>query len=116
MSTTVRKKVTAQMVKDEHVDVDKKKQCLQTAIYDVTKRAPFLGSVLQCLDIEYTHIVPRAGIMFDADGKKWRMAINPWWYCECLTDKNRAAVLLHEMYHITQFAQGSDVQSMFGYI
>jgi predicted metal-dependent peptidase len=101
MSTTVRKKVTAQIVKDEHVDVDKKKQCLQTGIYDVTKRAPFLGSILQCLDMEYTHIVPRAGIMFDADGKKWKMAINPWWFCECLTDKNRAAVLLHEMYHIT---------------
>ena len=101
MSTTVRKKVTAQIVKDEHVDVDKKKQCLQTGIYDVTKRAPFLGSILQCLDMEYTHIVPRAGIMFDADGKKWKMAINPWWFCECITDKNRAAVLLHEMYHIT---------------
>ena len=72
MSTTVRKKVTAQIVKDEHVDVDKKKQCLQTGIYDVTKRAPFLGSILQCLDMEYTHIVPRAGIMFDADGKKWK--------------------------------------------
>lgn len=101
MSTTVRKKVTARIIEDEHVDADKKKQCLQTAIYDVTKRAPFLGSILQCLDMEYTHIVPRAGIMFDADGKKWKMAINPWWFCECLSDKNRAAVLLHEMYHIT---------------
>lgn len=101
MSTTVRKKVTAQIIKDEHVDVDVKKQCLQTGIYDVTKRAPFLGSILQCLDMEYTHIVPRAGIMFDADGKKWKMAINPWWFCNCLTQENRAAVLLHEMYHIT---------------
>jgi len=101
MSTTMRKKVTAKIVKDEHVSVDKKKQCLQTAIYDVTKRAPFLGSILQCLDMEYTHIVPRAGIMFDADGKKWKMAINPYWFCECLTNENRKAVLLHEMYHIT---------------
>jgi len=101
MSTTVREKITAKLVEEEQVDPHKKKQCLQTGIYDVTKKAPFLGSVLQCLDIEYTHIVPRAGIMFDADGKKWKMLINPWWYCELLTQKSRKAVLLHEIYHIT---------------
>jgi predicted metal-dependent peptidase len=101
MSTTVRKNISAALIEEEYVEPEKKKQCLQTGIYDVTKRAAFLGSVLQCLDIEYTHIVARAGIMFDADGKKWKMAINPYWFCEQLEQKNRCGVLLHEIYHIT---------------
>jgi predicted metal-dependent peptidase len=97
----MRKNISAKVVEEEFVDPHKKKQSLQTGIYDVTKKAPFLGSVLQCLDIEYSHLVPRAGIMFDVDGKKWRMYINPHWYCEMLTQKNRAAILLHEIYHVT---------------
>ena len=101
MSTTMRKKVSAKLVEQENVDPQLKKQCLQTGIYDITKRAPFLGSVLQCLDIEYSHIVPRAGIMFDVDGKKWKMMINPYWFCEQLTGLEREAVLLHEIYHVT---------------
>lgn len=101
MSTVVRDKVDAKTIKEEHVSVEKKKQCLQTGIFNVIKKAPMLGSILQCLNIEYSHIVPRAGIMFDADGKKWKMLINPWWFCNCLSDKNRQAVLLHEIYHIT---------------
>ncbi len=101
MSSALRTKVDSKIVKDEQVDPHKKQQCLQTAIYDVTKKAPFLGSVLQCLDIEYSHFIPRAGIMFDADGKKWRMMINPWWFCELLNQNERAAILLHEIYHVT---------------
>lgn len=101
MSTTVRDSVSAALVEEEHVDAHKKKQCLQTGIFDVTKRAPFLGSVLQCLDMEYTHIVPRAGIMFDVNGKKWKMMINPFWFCEMLNKDEREAVLLHEIYHVT---------------
>jgi predicted metal-dependent peptidase len=101
MSTTVRTNVNNQIIEDEHVDIEKKKQCLQTAIYDVLKRSPFMGSVLQCLDIYYTHIVPRAGIMFDANGKKWNMGINPKWYCDKLNSFEREAVLLHEIYHVT---------------
>lgn len=101
MSTEVRKKVTKTQLEEEFVEPLEKKQALQTAIYDVSKANPFLGSVMQCLDMFYTHIVPRAGIMFDVDGKKWQMAINPHWFAKKLNKKNRKAVLLHEMYHIT---------------
>lgn len=101
MSTTKRDKVTRQMLQDEQVDPHLKKQSLQTAIYDVTKRNPFIGSIIQCLDIEYSHVIPRLGIMFDADGKKWKMMINPFYYCNQLTQDQRAAVLFHEISHVT---------------
>lgn len=101
MSTEIRKKVTKDILDKEYVEPLEKKQALQTAIYDVSKVNPFLGSVMQCLDIFYTHIVPRAGIMFDVDGKKWQMAINPYWFAKLINKRNRKAVLLHEMYHVT---------------
>lgn len=101
MSTTVRDKVDAALIEKENVSIEKKKECLQTGIYHVLKRSPFLGSILQCLDIFYSHQVPRAGIMFDSQGKKWQMAINPYWFCMKCSDLNREAVLLHEIYHVT---------------
>jgi predicted metal-dependent peptidase len=102
MSTEKRKKVTREMMEKElNVDALLKKQSLQTAIYDVTKSNPFMGSVLQCLDIYYTLMVERAGIMFNSDAKKWQMAVNPYWYCKLLQKNNRKGVLLHEMMHIT---------------
>lgn len=101
MSTTVRDSVDAALIEKENVPIEKKKECLQTGIYHVLKRSPFLGSILQCLDIYYSHQVPRAGIMFDSQGKKWQMAINPYWFCMKLSDLNREAVLLHEIYHVT---------------
>jgi predicted metal-dependent peptidase len=101
MSTVNRDKVDSQLIEAEHVDVAKKNQCLQTGIYDVVKRAPFLGTVLQCLDIFYSHQVPRAGIMFDSSSKKWQMAINPKWFCDRINGANREAILLHEIYHVT---------------
>jgi predicted metal-dependent peptidase len=93
--------VDQQLMEEEFVPIEKKMQCLQTGIYDVVKRAPFLGTVLQCLDIFYSHQIPRAGIMFNANGKKWEMAINPKWFCDKLTGPQREAILLHEIYHVT---------------
>ena len=101
MSTTMRTNINASLIEEEHVSIEKKKECLQTGVYDVLKRSPFMGSVLQCLDIYYTHAVPRAGIMFDTQGKKWNMAINPKWFCEHLDYKMREGVLLHEIFHVT---------------
>lgn len=99
MSDIVKNSAAANIVVE--VDVQKKRQCLQTALYEVTRNSPFLGTILQCMDIFYTHLVPRAGIMFDVNGKKWNMAVNADWFCNKLSDKNREAVLLHEIYHIT---------------
>lgn len=87
--------------KKEQVGADEQKQGLQTAIFSTTKTNPFMGSVLQCMNITYSHILPTAGVMFNAELKRWDLLINPYFYCRKLNDKQRKAVLLHELYHIT---------------
>ena len=93
MSTAKRKNIDAKLMEQEYVDPQLKKQALQTSIYNITKRSPFVGSVLQCLDMEYTHMIPTLGIMFDAEGKKWKMYINPHYFCKKLKPENHVATL-----------------------
>jgi predicted metal-dependent peptidase len=87
--------------KKEAVGADEQKSCLQTAIFSTTKTNPFMGSVLQCMNITYTHVLPTAGVMFNSDIKRWDLMINPFFFCRSLNDPQRKAVLLHELYHIT---------------
>ncbi len=88
-------------MKKEQVSTDEQKQGLQTAIFSTTKTNPFMGSVLQCMNITYTHILPTAGVMFNSEIKRWDLLINPYFFCRKMNDKQRKAVLLHELYHIT---------------
>jgi len=60
-----------------------------------------MGSVLQCLTIQYGHQIPTAGIMFNTDAKRWDMIINPYFFCKKLNLLSQKAVLLHELSHIT---------------
>jgi len=85
----------------EHVEVELKTRCLASAIYECSKTHPFLGSVLQCLNISYGHTIPTAGIMFNPDAKRWDMLINPYFFCKKLNLLSQKAVLLHELSHIT---------------
>jgi predicted metal-dependent peptidase len=85
----------------EFVSVENKSQALATAIYETSKTHPFMGSVLQCLTITYSHQIPTAGIMFNTDAKRWDMLINPFFFCKKLNAAQRKAVLLHELSHIT---------------
>ncbi len=101
MSAEVRGKVTKALMDEEQVPAEKKTQCLQTAIYETSSTHAFLGSVLQCLNITYSHEIPTAGIMFNTDAKRWDMWINPKWYCDKITQPNRKGVMLHELAHIT---------------
>lgn len=87
--------------KKEAVGADEQKQGLQTAIFSTTKTNPFMGSVLQCMNITYSHVLPTAGVMFNPELKRWDLMINPYFFCRKLNDKQRKAVLLHELYHIT---------------
>jgi len=91
----------AKTMKEEEVSADLMKQCLQTGIYDVGKSHVFISGVLQCLNIYYTHMLPTAGVMFNADQKRWDMAINPHFFCRKLNQGQRKAVLLHEIAHLT---------------
>jgi len=85
----------------EAVSVEEMKQCLQTAIYDITKSHPFMGSILQIMNISFTHMLPTAGVAFNAEVKRWDLLINPHFFCKKMNTAQRRAVLLHELYHIT---------------
>lgn len=85
----------------EFVEVAEKTQCLATCIYETSKTHPFLGSVLQCLTIAYSHQLPTAGIMFNTDAKRWDMLVNPFFFCKKLNSAQRKAVFIHELSHIT---------------
>jgi predicted metal-dependent peptidase len=101
MSSTKREKISAKILEEEKVDPQLKKQALQTAIYEVCKENPFIGTIIQSLEISYSHMIPRLGIMFDSDAKKWKMLVNPHYFCVILSREARVAVLLHEISHVT---------------
>lgn len=101
MSSRVRSQVTKEMMDKEFVSVEEKSQCLATAIYETSKTHPFVGSTLQCLTIQYGHVIPTAGIMFNTDAKRWDMLVNPFFFCKKLNAPERKAVLIHELNHIT---------------
>lgn len=87
--------------KKETVSAAEMKQCLQTCIYQTTKSHPFMGNILQIMNISFTHILPTAGVMFNGEVKRWDMILNPMFFCKMLNEEQRKAVLLHELYHIT---------------
>jgi predicted metal-dependent peptidase len=101
MSSRIRPNVSKELLDKEFVVVEDRQRCLATAIYECTKSHPFLGSVLQCLNISYNHTLPTAGILFNTDAKRWEMYVNPYFFCKKLSDKERKAVFLHELSHIT---------------
>lgn len=82
------------------VPADLMQQCLNTSLYELTRKHPFVGSTLQIMNISYTYMVPTAGVSFNADSRKFEMKINPFYFCRALDAKQRVAVLIHEMYHI----------------
>lgn len=100
-SSRVRKSITKDILDKEFVSVEEKSSCLATTIYACTKHNPFLGSVLQCLNIMYSHQLPTAGILFNIDAKRWDMLVNPHFFCKKLNTAQRKAVFLHELSHIT---------------
>lgn len=101
MSSRIRPSVTKEMMDKEFVSVEDKSQCLATAIYETSKTHAFIGSVLQCLTIQYAHTLPTAGILFNTDAKRWDMLVNPYFFCKKLNAAERKAVLIHELSHIT---------------
>jgi|GEM_PF-2719751 len=101
MSSRIRPSVSKDLMDKEFVSPEEKTRCLATAIYACTKSHPFIGSVMQCLQISYAHTLPTAGIMFNTDAKRWDMLINPYFFCKKLNDAQRKAVMLHELSHIT---------------
>lgn len=99
--------VDKKLMEKEFVSLELKNECLATAIYEITLDKPFFGSVLQCMNIAYTHQIPTAGVAFNAEMKRWDLYINPYFFAVKLNNAKgisgkaaRRAVLLHELYHI----------------
>lgn len=90
----------SKMYKDDTTE-EEKKQCLATALYEVTKGYTFYGGLLQCMNIMYSYQVPTAGVTFNSDLKRYELLINSRFFCKSLNEKQRVAVLVHEVCHIT---------------
>ena len=113
MASRVRTEITRELVDKEMVTAEEKNRCLATALYHISKSHTFLGSILQIMNMSYTHAIPTAGVMFNAEQKRWDIMINPYFFCRKLNnvkgdskdidmgDAARCAVLLHELYHVT---------------
>lgn len=112
MSKQRRVNINKALMEQEYVDLEEKNQCLVTALYQVGRTQPFMGAVLQSLNIMYSHMLPTAGVSFNAEAKRWDLYINPKFFChklnnvlndkkESIGDLARKAVLLHELAHIT---------------
>lgn len=99
-STNTTKKVALASAVKADVSADLMQQCLNTALYELTRLHPFVGSTLQIMNIMYTYMLPTAGVSFNADNRRFEMHINPVFFCKALNDKQRVAVLIHEMAHI----------------
>lgn len=107
--------ITKELLDKEYVDIEEKNRALSTCLYNTRNAYPFMGAVLQSMNIMYTHQLQTAGIMFNTDAKRWDMWINPKYFCDRLNnskikgtksareagDLARQAVMLHELSHIT---------------
>jgi predicted metal-dependent peptidase len=97
---TVKQAIYAKVIQDDTPE-ELKSQCLATSLYEVTKSYTFFGGLLQVMNIMYSYQLPTAGVTFNADLKRYEMYINPRFFCKALNDKQRVAVLVHEVMHIT---------------
>lgn len=79
---------------------EEKKQTLATTIYKISEENAYYASTLQCLNIDYTLGIETAGVCFNNDLKRWDMHINPIFFTKILSQPEREAVLLHEIFHI----------------
>jgi predicted metal-dependent peptidase len=94
---------SAALARLKRVDVPAElmRQCLDTALFEVGRHYTFYGSVLQCMNIMYSYVVPTAGVMFNSDMKRYELLINPVFFCKALSSEARTAVMVHEVQHIT---------------
>jgi len=98
---SVTKKKALVMVAKDDTSEELKKQCLATALYEVNKYHTFYGAMLSLMNIQYSYMVPTAGVSFSPDNARYEMFINPRFFCKALSPEQRVAVLIHEICHIT---------------
>lgn len=82
------------------VTQQRKKECLESALFELGLDSPFYASMLQELNISYNMMVPTAGIYYDKKREEFNIALNPYYFTS-LEKKERAAILFHEILHFS---------------
>lgn len=72
---------------------------IENAIYSILDKNPFIGNMLQLLNIRVSNQLPTAGVMFNPKSKTFEMLINKQFFSDLSTEE-RGAVFMHELYHI----------------
>lgn len=89
------------LVKPEEITQQRKKECLESALFELGLDSPFYASMLQELNIAYSSVlVPTAGIYYDKKREEFNIALNPFYFTN-LEKKQRAAILFHEILHFS---------------
>ncbi len=78
----------------------RKKECLESALFELSLDSPFYASMLQELNISYNMMVPTAGIYYDKKREEFNIALNPYYFTS-LEKKQRSAILFHEILHFS---------------
>lgn len=78
------------------------RKTFERIIYKMTEDADhaFLSCVLQSMNTMFVNYIPTAGVCFNHKSKLFELRINPEFFNELKDDKERTAVMIHEVYHI----------------
>lgn len=82
------------------VSQQRKKECLESALFTLSLDSPFYASMLQELNISFDDRCPSAGIFYDKKKEEFNVLLNPHYFTT--KDKlQRTAVLFHEILHFS---------------
>lgn len=77
------------------------KQLLQSTVYALMKKDPFLGGLIQEVNLAINEACPTAYMGFDKQTLKFSMGVNPHYFKDVLKPDERVAVIEHELLHFT---------------
>lgn len=100
MSKTVSTSNALQKAKTDTTTEAERSQALATALYEIRKDHTFYAAMLQSMNISYSHVLPTAGVSFSTNNKCFELYINPMYFIKSLSQEQRRAVLLHEIFHL----------------
>jgi predicted metal-dependent peptidase len=72
---------------------------IENTIYHALDKQPFIGNMMQLLQIRYSSQIPTAGITYDVKAKNFILYLNKDFFKK-LSTTERCAVFFHEIYHV----------------
>jgi len=77
-----------------------KKQALESALYYFSNEQPFLGAMLQFVNVKYRNDIPTAAFHYDVKQDSFEIFLNSDFFCS-MNLEQRIAILHHEILHFT---------------